>query len=342
MDNSVTGDDDSAKIIFKKRKVKGNVKKVTNVNADKEENDEDNSIDWSTLDELRELRKVKQRRTKGIDVMDLLNDTNKKTEEKIGDKVVGGLTDSKTLANELDLGNTFSLETNRRDEDTELMRYVEEELAKRRSNELNENGNNNDNLSNGSSIRDLLIKSMPEHLIKLIDETKSKNEEMLSLQMLSGIPEIDLGIEERIRNIEKTETARTKLLEKRILSEEDKSTNNNKDLSFAPKNLASCFKNRNLLANNQNLNHRFNLNSIPNESKDLINMFNNKEDRRSNKNENQRPVIQYDIEPVVVIGDEPQKVRLPKPIDKDKWVPAKDKPMDNYMFEKFKKQLKKR
>ena len=36
---------------------------------------------------------------------------------------------------------------------------------------------------------------------------------MLSAQMLSGIPEVDLGIEAKIQNIERTESAKRKLLE---------------------------------------------------------------------------------------------------------------------------------
>ena len=36
---------------------------------------------------------------------------------------------------------------------------------------------------------------------------------MLSAQMLSGIPEVDLGIEAKIQNIERTEKAKRHLLE---------------------------------------------------------------------------------------------------------------------------------
>ena len=39
------------------------------------------------------------------------------------------------------------------------------------------------------------------------------SEEMLSNQMLSGIPEVDLGIEAKIRNIEATEEAKQAVLE---------------------------------------------------------------------------------------------------------------------------------
>ena len=46
------------------------------------------------------------------------------------------------------------------------------------------------------------------------DQTK-KSEEMLSSQMLCGIPEVDLGIDEKIRNIEATENAKKKAAEER-------------------------------------------------------------------------------------------------------------------------------
>ena len=39
------------------------------------------------------------------------------------------------------------------------------------------------------------------------------SEEMLSNQMLSGIPEVDLGIEAKIRNIEATEEAKQRVME---------------------------------------------------------------------------------------------------------------------------------
>jgi len=39
------------------------------------------------------------------------------------------------------------------------------------------------------------------------------SEEMLSNQMLSGIPEVDLGIDAKIRNIEATEEAKQRIIE---------------------------------------------------------------------------------------------------------------------------------
>lgn len=60
---------------------------------------------------------------------------------------------------------------------------------------------------------------------------------MLSSQMLSGIPEVDLGIEEKIRNIEATEDAKKKLAE-----EQERKRRREKPSDFVPTNLAVNFK----------------------------------------------------------------------------------------------------
>ena len=51
---------------------------------------------------------------------------------------------------------------------------------------------------------------VPKHLIA--NHSKHKSEETLSEQMLSGIPEVDLGVEERMRNIEDTDRAKQRVL----------------------------------------------------------------------------------------------------------------------------------
>lgn len=72
-----------------------------------------------------------------------------------------------------------------------------------------------------------------------------RSEEMLSNQMLSGIPEVDLGIDAKIKNIEATEEAKMKLLWER---------HNKKDgpSQFVPTNMAVNFVQHN----------RFNLDSV--------------------------------------------------------------------------------
>uniref|UniRef100_A0A8C2D463 Chromosome 9 open reading frame 78 n=1 Tax=Cyprinus carpio TaxID=7962 RepID=A0A8C2D463_CYPCA len=104
--------------------------------------------------------------------------------------------------NDLNLGTSFSAETNRRDEDADMMEYIEIELKKRKN---------------------------PEDLLYELPENKT--EKMLSNQMLSGIVEVDLGIDAKINNIIITEEAKAKLLAEQR-NKKDNGT------SFVPTNIA--------------------------------------------------------------------------------------------------------
>lgn len=73
--------------------------------------------------------------------------------------------------------------------------------------------------------------SLPEHLRA---SSTQKSEEMLSNQMLSGIPEVDLGIDAKIKNIEATEEAKMKLLWERRNKKDGPS-------QFVPTNMAVNF-----------------------------------------------------------------------------------------------------
>ena len=86
------------------------------------------------------------------------------------------------------------------------------------------------------SPEDLALASLPTHL----KTSTSKNEEMLSSQMLSGIPEVDLGIDEKIRNIEATEAAKKKAAEERI-----RKARSGAPSEFVPTNLAVNFRQAN-------------------------------------------------------------------------------------------------
>ena len=54
------------------------------------------------------------------------------------------------------------------------------------------------------------------------------------MKMLSGIPEVDLGLDAKIRNIEATEDAKQKLLRESLMKKERPS-------EFVPKNMAVNF-----------------------------------------------------------------------------------------------------
>lgn len=129
-----------------------------------------------------------------------------------------GLKEVEELERELDLRNTFSKETNRRDEDAEMNKYIEDQLRLRREAAIRDHKTANSRQVEDSKLAELI--SLPgdstdkledrilHSLSETLDATQTeKNEAMLSSQMLNGIPEVDLGIDEKIRTIEATESA---------------------------------------------------------------------------------------------------------------------------------------
>merc|ERR1711994_859976 len=95
------------------------------------------------------------------------------------------------------------------DEDDEMKKFIETEMGKIKGKDLEV-----EKESEGSkylSPEDAALQALPEHLKK---STFKKDQQMLSAQMLAGIPEVDLGIEVKIQNIERTERAKRDLLAK--------------------------------------------------------------------------------------------------------------------------------
>lgn len=91
-------------------------------------------------------------------------------------------------------------------------RYIEEELDKRKNSKLNEGDNDAENFIDDKYLtaEEAALLSLPDHLRI---SSSNRSEEMLSNQMLNGIPEIDLGIEVKIKNIEATEAAKEKVIQ---------------------------------------------------------------------------------------------------------------------------------
>lgn len=90
-------------------------------------------------------------------------------------------------------------------------RYIEEELNKKKNSKLQNDGSadNDEYDEKYLSPEEAALLSLPEHLRV---SSAHRSEEMLSNQMLNGIPEVDLGIDVKIKNIEATEAAKEKLL----------------------------------------------------------------------------------------------------------------------------------
>ncbi|ORX94807.1 hypothetical protein K493DRAFT_261146 [Basidiobolus meristosporus CBS 931.73] len=151
------------------------------------------------LEELLELRKFR-RRQQGIDVqvLDKGDPKSKKKRQDVKKDEEGEEKRPKVL-------ETFTTQTDALDVDKHMMAYIEEEMRKRNGNPSEE-----DEAAGGQSTSNELFQ-VPDHLKvekKPINETNIN----LSTTMLTAIPEVDLGIDTRLRNIEETEKAKLRML----------------------------------------------------------------------------------------------------------------------------------
>nr|XP_043610618.1 protein COP1 SUPPRESSOR 2 [Erigeron canadensis] len=108
---------------------------------------------------------------------------------------------------DLVLQDTFALETAVMDEDPHMLRYVEQELAKKKGKKIDEP----DQVENDIKRAEDELYKIPEHL-----KVKRRNSEESSTQWTTGIAEIQLPIEFKLKNIEETEAAKKLLQEKRL------------------------------------------------------------------------------------------------------------------------------
>lgn len=128
------------------------------------------------------------------------------------------------------IGTQFSVETNKRDEDEEMMKFIEEELSKKKR-KIKATIGAEQSTSTYTSPEEAALQAVPDHLR---ESSTKRSEEMLSNQMLNGIPEVDLGIEAKIKNIEATEEAKLKLLGEKQNKKDGPS-------QFVPTNMAVNF-----------------------------------------------------------------------------------------------------
>jgi hypothetical protein len=178
--------------------------------------EDDESLLRERLEDLKVLQKLRKKPS-GIDASALASGDTSKTNKKssVNDdpwKIrSGGLVDMKRInmkPNDVrnNMNANFARETNQRDEDAEMQKFIEEQLRLKRGDLQAQNDETQVKIKKPE---DALF-DLPKHLIT--NTSKHKSEETLSEQMLSGIPEVDLGVEERIRNIEETDKAKQRLL----------------------------------------------------------------------------------------------------------------------------------
>ncbi|XP_060571458.1 splicing factor C9orf78-like [Ruditapes philippinarum] len=223
---------------FKKTNRKNFRKRKQSSDSDLDSDGNEETI--SKLGDIKELQKSRERQ-KGVNIVGLaLGKKIPKTEDVDSHDPfkmkTGGYVDMKALKSqgtvlteeEKDaIGTAFAAETNRRDEDAEMAKFVEEELKRRKGVTPIEKRRQSSTDEKES------IFELPEHLKSVTSKFK-KSEDMLSNQMLSGIPEVDLGIEAKIKNIEETEEAKQKLIKERMKKKEAVS-------EFVPTNMAVNF-----------------------------------------------------------------------------------------------------
>ncbi|KAF9929878.1 hypothetical protein FBU30_001127 [Linnemannia zychae] len=188
---------------------------------------QDGEPEGLSLDELLELRKYRQRPA-GVAAVDLLvGDTSGKKKKK--DKIIatdpwkllsgGGLVDMDEVRRKEDgestesgMMSTFTKQTNVLNVDKHMMKYIDDEMKKRRG-EADVVEDTNDKSGDYNPDIDILDEL---GIKKAAPKPEQEGNVQLSTTMLTAIPEVDLGMEAKLRNIEETERAKRKLFEERI------------------------------------------------------------------------------------------------------------------------------
>ncbi|CAK7348572.1 unnamed protein product [Dovyalis caffra] len=154
------------------------------------------------LEEVKFLQKQRERKL-GIPALQTTSQTATTVAAKITEKTEGD-----GEKEELVLQDTFAQETAVMVEDPNMLKYVEQELAKKRGKNIDTADQVETELKRAE---DELYK-IPEHL-----KVKKRNSEESSTQWTTGIAEVQLPIEYKLRNIEETEAAKKLLQEKRLM-----------------------------------------------------------------------------------------------------------------------------
>lgn len=133
----------------------------------------------------------------------------------------------------------FAKETNQRDEDAEMQKFIEEQLKQIRGqgSKSSEAGDDEKEGAGGSGGGDAKKYKTPNDVIfdlptYLLESGKKKQGDGFAEETLSGIPEVDLGIEERMRNIEETEKAKSSLLKTQAQAQPHTSGSFNRRVGF--------------------------------------------------------------------------------------------------------------
>ncbi|KAK3727178.1 hypothetical protein QZH41_015197 [Actinostola sp. cb2023] len=297
------------------------------------EDEDDTQEPDSTTDLLEERKEIQRfrKRPKGVSAVGLALGKELPTDESVVNDPfklnTGGLIHMNHLIQDRDrdrddegtgmsinIGANFAAETNRRDEDTMMLKYIEDEMSRRKG----ANEDSVDDPTNKLKSKEDLLYIVPKNID--VRSKLMKSEEMLSNQMLSGIPEVDLGISAKIRNIEATEEAKMKRIE------EQRSKKRLEPTEMVPTNMASNFMLHSRFFDEQR--------SVEVESKKAAKLKALEEEKKTQVKEPTVPAM----EPVITGSDaDPGAVAVGV---RGKSNNKKERSSDDFYYEKFRKRAR--
>ncbi|KAI4983280.1 hypothetical protein ZWY2020_023772 [Hordeum vulgare] len=173
--------------------------------SDAADNSDDEDTRRVALDEIRYMQKLRERKL-GIPAASVATGAASAAGATDGSSARGRGGSGAGAAGEEDLvlQDTFAQETAVTIEDPNMLRYVENELLKKRGKAIEVNDKDDKD-----QVDELYV--VPDHL-----KVRKKNMEESSTQWTTGIAEVQLPIEYKLRNIEETEAAKKMLQERRL------------------------------------------------------------------------------------------------------------------------------
>ncbi|WJX19718.1 Protein COP1 SUPPRESSOR 2 [Trifolium repens] len=159
------------------------------------------------LEEIKLLQKQRERKS-GIPATLTLQQSQSGFSSGLAAKTVDKNDGDGGDKDDLVLQDTFAQETAVMDEDPNMVKYIEQELAKKRGRNIDAE----DQVENELKRSEDELYTIPDHL-----KVKKRNSEESSTQWTTGIAEIQLPIEYKLKNIEETEAAKKLLQEKRLM-----------------------------------------------------------------------------------------------------------------------------
>jgi len=194
--------------MIKTKKIKKkHLRKRSSSVLDEEENVEETS---NLIQEAMEIRKFRKR-PEGMETKDLsIGGENQRPideeEEKESEQVSKNFSDTGIVS-------SFKTQTNYMDTEKLMNKYIEDEIRKKRGEKVEKEEEDEEDIQQNTATDEFNnMYEIPENL-KIKEKFIKEDNVTTSLSMLTSIQEVDLGIENKLKNIEETEKATKKLEE---------------------------------------------------------------------------------------------------------------------------------